>query len=151
MAMINKTGIYSTIFILLFVGNCLQYDTIYVFSVQLRTSSNPANINRFRSHTGERTGGASYGAKKVVLSAQQTNTYTYIHTHTHIRTHTNLLCKKLVLSAQHTHTHPNLLCKNVVLRAQQTHTHTRTHTQPNLLCTQTHTHTSKRACTNTHM
>ena len=35
-----------------FVENCLQYDAIRDFSVLLRTSSNLADINRFRSHTG---------------------------------------------------------------------------------------------------
>ena len=32
--------------------NCL-YDTIHDFSVCLRTGSNPADIHRFRSHTGK--------------------------------------------------------------------------------------------------
>ena len=36
----------------LFVENCLQYVTIHGFSVWLRTGYNPADINRFQSHTG---------------------------------------------------------------------------------------------------
>ena len=39
-------------FILMFVKNCLQFDAIHNFSVWLRTCSNPADINRIRSHTG---------------------------------------------------------------------------------------------------
>ena len=30
-----------------------KFDTIHDFSVWLKTGSNPANINRFRSHTGK--------------------------------------------------------------------------------------------------
>ena len=37
--------------ILLFVENCLLYDTIHECSVRLRTGPNPVEINRFRSHT----------------------------------------------------------------------------------------------------
>ena len=50
--LINKTGINFMIFILIFVKNCLQYYAIQDFSELLRTDSNPADINRFRSHTG---------------------------------------------------------------------------------------------------
>ena len=32
--------------------NCLLYDVIYDFSVWLRTGSNPADVDRFQSHTG---------------------------------------------------------------------------------------------------
>ena len=32
--------------------NCLLYDAIQDFSVRLRTGCNPADITRFRSHTG---------------------------------------------------------------------------------------------------
>ena len=41
-------------FILIFVKNCLLYDAIQDFSVWLRIGSNPADINRFRSHTGKK-------------------------------------------------------------------------------------------------
>ena len=34
--------------------NSLYYYAILNFSVWLRTGSNPANINRFRSHTGKK-------------------------------------------------------------------------------------------------
>ncbi len=37
--------------ILISMENYLQYDAIHNFSVLLRTSSNPADIDRFRSHT----------------------------------------------------------------------------------------------------
>ncbi len=46
----KKTVVNIEIFI--FVDNCLQYDAIHDFLVLLRTGSNPADINRFRSHTG---------------------------------------------------------------------------------------------------
>ena len=42
------------IFILIFAENCLQFDAIHDFSVSLRTGSNPADKERFRSHTGKR-------------------------------------------------------------------------------------------------
>ena len=42
----NKTGFYIMIFILIFVENWIQYDTIHDLSVWLRTGSNPADINR---------------------------------------------------------------------------------------------------------
>ena len=38
------------IFILIFVENCLLFDAIH-FSVWLRTGSNPADINQFKSYT----------------------------------------------------------------------------------------------------
>ena len=41
------------IFISIFVENLMQYDAIYDFSVRLRTGYDPADINRFRSHTGK--------------------------------------------------------------------------------------------------
>ena len=47
----NKTGIKLKIFILIFTENCLQYDAIHDFSLWLRTGSNPADSNRFQSHT----------------------------------------------------------------------------------------------------
>ena len=49
-----KTGIDFMIFILLFVDNCLLYYAKHDFSICLRTGSNPADINRFRSHTGNK-------------------------------------------------------------------------------------------------
>ena len=49
----NKTGNNFMIFILIFMENCLLYDVIHDFSVWPRTSSNPADIKRFRSHTGK--------------------------------------------------------------------------------------------------
>ena len=39
--------------ILIFVENYLEYDAIHDFSVCLRSGSNPADINRFRSYTGK--------------------------------------------------------------------------------------------------
>ena len=33
--------------------NCLYYDAIHDFSVWLRTGSDPADINQFRSHNGK--------------------------------------------------------------------------------------------------
>ena len=33
--------------------NCLYYDAIHDFSVSVRTNSNTADIDRFRSHTGK--------------------------------------------------------------------------------------------------
>ena len=45
---VNKTGNNIMIFILLFLEN----DTIYAFSVWLRTGINSVDIIRFRSHTG---------------------------------------------------------------------------------------------------
>ena len=47
----NKSDINFMIFILISVENCLKYDAIHDFSVRLRTDSNPADINRFQSHT----------------------------------------------------------------------------------------------------
>ncbi len=40
-------------FVLIFVENCLYCDAIHDFSVWLRNGSNPADINRLRSHTGK--------------------------------------------------------------------------------------------------
>ena len=37
------------LFIFIFVGKLEKYDTIHEFSVWIRTDSNPADINRFRS------------------------------------------------------------------------------------------------------
>ena len=51
-AQANKTDI--NIIFLLFVENCLSYDAIHNFSVWLSTSSYPADINQFRSHTGKK-------------------------------------------------------------------------------------------------
>ena len=49
-AEVNKTSFDFMILILIFVENCLQYDAIHdFFSEWLRTSSNPADINRFRA------------------------------------------------------------------------------------------------------
>ena len=42
------------IFMLIFVENCLKYYTIYDFFVWFGTGSNSADINRFRSHTGNK-------------------------------------------------------------------------------------------------
>ena len=39
------------IFVLIFLENCLLYDDTHDFSVWIRTGSNPADINKFRSHT----------------------------------------------------------------------------------------------------
>ena len=52
---VNQTGINSMIFHFNIRRNCLQYDAIHHFSVWLRSGSNPANINRFRSNTEKRT------------------------------------------------------------------------------------------------
>ena len=49
----DKTGVYFIISILIFVEKCLEYDDKNYFSVWLRTSPNPSDINRFRSHTGK--------------------------------------------------------------------------------------------------
>ncbi len=49
----NKTGINFMIFILISIETCLLLDAIHYFSVWLRTGSNPADSNRFQSHTGE--------------------------------------------------------------------------------------------------
>ena len=49
----NKTGINLMILILIFKENCKENDTLHDFSVQLRTSSNPADINLFGNHTGQ--------------------------------------------------------------------------------------------------
>ena len=49
--LLNKTGVNFIIFILIFMENCLYYDSIHDFSVLLRTDSNPVDINQFRSHT----------------------------------------------------------------------------------------------------
>ena len=46
----NKSGIKFMIFIL-YSWN-IVYDAIHDFSVWLRTGSNPADIDPFRSHTG---------------------------------------------------------------------------------------------------
>ena len=40
-------------FISIFVENYLYLDTIHDLSVWMRTGSNPAESNRFRSHTGK--------------------------------------------------------------------------------------------------
>ena len=48
-AQANKTGIGFMIFILIFLENCLYYRCF--FSVWLRTSSTPTDINLFWSHT----------------------------------------------------------------------------------------------------
>ena len=53
MAQTNKIGVDFMISILIFVENWLLYRDIHDFSVRLRTGSNPADINRFRSHTGK--------------------------------------------------------------------------------------------------
>ena len=37
--------------LLVVLENCIKYDTINDFSVWLRTGFNPADINRFQSHT----------------------------------------------------------------------------------------------------
>ena len=47
----NKPGIIFMIFNFIFVENCLSYNVIHDFSVWLGTGSNPADVNRFRSHT----------------------------------------------------------------------------------------------------
>ena len=50
------------LFNLLFMENCLYYYAINDFLVWLRTGTNPADINRIRSHTGKRKliGGINY-------------------------------------------------------------------------------------------
>ena len=48
----NKTGFNIMIFISIFVENCV-FDMIHDFSVWPRIGSNPADINRFGSHTGK--------------------------------------------------------------------------------------------------
>ena len=42
-------------FILIFVENCLKFNTIHDFSVWQRPDINPADINRFLSQTGNET------------------------------------------------------------------------------------------------
>ena len=49
----DKTDINIMIFILIYVEHFLSFDAIHNFSVWLRTGSNPADSNRFRSHTGK--------------------------------------------------------------------------------------------------
>ncbi len=51
-AMANNTSIKFMIFFLLFVENCLKYDTKHYFSVGFRTGFNLADSNRFRIHIG---------------------------------------------------------------------------------------------------
>ena len=46
--------------------NCLLYDAILDFSVCLKTGSNPADINRFRSHTGNKF----HTRTKLILTAE---------------------------------------------------------------------------------
>ena len=46
----NKTG-FDFMILFNIRENCLQYDMLHEFSVWLRTSCNPADINRFWSHT----------------------------------------------------------------------------------------------------
>ena len=51
----NKiNGINIKTFILTFEEYCFKCDTIHDFSLWLRTSSNPADINQFQSHTGKK-------------------------------------------------------------------------------------------------
>ena len=52
-SVIDKIILEMMIFTLVFVENCLKYYATHNFSVLLRTSSNPADINRFQSHTGK--------------------------------------------------------------------------------------------------
>ena len=47
----NKPGINFIIFISIFVENYLLYDVIQDFPAWLRTGSDPADINWFRSYT----------------------------------------------------------------------------------------------------
>ena len=49
---LGQSGINFTISILLFMENCLYYNVIHDFSVLLITGSNPTDMKRFRSHTG---------------------------------------------------------------------------------------------------
>ena len=51
------------IFILLLVGNLLEFDSIHDFSVWLRIGSNLADINWLKSHTGK----AFKNADKVLI------------------------------------------------------------------------------------
>ncbi len=65
----KKTGINFMIFILIFVEivcNSMLY--IHNFSVMLRAGSNPADSNRFRSHTGKYFKGSnlSRGRRSVI-------------------------------------------------------------------------------------
>ena len=48
----NKTGINFMIFILIYIKNLSVIRCFTCFSMLLRTGSNPADINRFESHTG---------------------------------------------------------------------------------------------------
>ena len=50
-ARVNKTCIKIMIFHCTIYRKCLSNDTIHDFSVGLRTGSNPAEMNRFCSHT----------------------------------------------------------------------------------------------------
>ena len=50
---LTKLILILWLYILKFVEKLIYYDTIFNFSVWLRTGSNPADINRFGSHTGK--------------------------------------------------------------------------------------------------
>ena len=50
--------------------NYLQYDAIHDFLVWLKTNSNPADINRFRSHTGKIFHGFEYFYKNKQTKKQ---------------------------------------------------------------------------------
>ena len=50
----NKTEINFINSILIFVENCVLICALHDFSVGLRTGSNPADINRFRCHSGHK-------------------------------------------------------------------------------------------------
>ncbi len=52
-AQAKKTGINFMIFILIFAENCLKFDALHDFSVWLTIDFNPADSNRFQSHTGK--------------------------------------------------------------------------------------------------
>ena len=52
-AWVYKTGFYIIILHFIFVKKLILCNTIHDFSVWLRTSYDPVDINRFRSHTGK--------------------------------------------------------------------------------------------------
>ena len=59
-----KTSINFIIFILIIVENCLSYDAIHEITAWIRTGSNPADINLFRSHTRKKLNDAFWLGKE---------------------------------------------------------------------------------------
>ena len=76
------------IFILIFVENCLWFDSIHDFSVWLRTGSILTDSNRFRSHTGK-----YYSINKVHGASMQMSVCpSALHTHVHAKYDFNNYC-----------------------------------------------------------